>query len=212
MKGTDKVMKIYDLSQPIYNGMNIFEGDPPVNLTMLPASSDGFRVSRIEAGSHTGTHVDAPLHKISGGKTLSELPLSAFMGKGTSVSIPPDKDGKIPLSEISRAISAAKALIGSFNVLLIRTGLEGYDRLPVFESGTAALLKENGISVLGLDSPSMLPSGMMHTELLAGEIIIAEGLRNLDTLPESFFFSAAPLSLEGGDGSPVRAYAVDFTK
>ena len=30
--------------------------------------------------THTGSHVDAPLHKIAGGKGISDLPLDTFVG------------------------------------------------------------------------------------------------------------------------------------
>ena len=31
--------------------------------------------------SHTGSHVDAPLHKIADGKSLDDIPLDAFVGQ-----------------------------------------------------------------------------------------------------------------------------------
>jgi kynurenine formamidase len=40
------------------------------------------------------------------------------------------------------------------------------------------------------------------------EIVIVEGLRNLDQLPERFTLSAFPLNVKGRDGSPVRAVAI----
>ena len=30
--------------------------------------------------THTGSHLDAPLHKIAGGKSISDLPLETFVG------------------------------------------------------------------------------------------------------------------------------------
>jgi len=45
--------------------------------------------------------------------------------------------------------------------------------------------------------------------ILSHGIIPVEGLINLSELAgKRFFFAAAPLLLENGDGSPVRAYAV----
>ena len=30
--------------------------------------------------THTGSHLDAPLHKIAGGRSISDLPLETFVG------------------------------------------------------------------------------------------------------------------------------------
>ena len=40
------------------------------------------------------------------------------------------------------------------------------------------------------------------------EIVIVEGLTNLDQLPERFTFAGFPLNIKGRDGSPIRAVAI----
>ena len=40
------------------------------------------------------------------------------------------------------------------------------------------------------------------------EIVIVEGLTNLDKLPERFTLAAFPLNIKGRDGSPIRAVAI----
>ena len=40
------------------------------------------------------------------------------------------------------------------------------------------------------------------------EIVIVEGLTNLEQLPERFTFAAFPLNIKGRDGSPIRAVAI----
>jgi kynurenine formamidase len=50
----------------------------------------------------------------------------------------------------------------------------------------------------------------IHKILLGGNITIVEGLTNLEALTkERVFFVAAPLKIEGGDGCPCRAFAVE---
>jgi kynurenine formamidase len=50
----------------------------------------------------------------------------------------------------------------------------------------------------------------VHQALLRAEIVIVEGLANLDALQqEEVTFIALPLKLQGGDGSPVRAIAIE---
>jgi arylformamidase len=48
----------------------------------------------------------------------------------------------------------------------------------------------------------------IEKDLLAAGIISFENLANLNELPESFVFYGMPLHIRGGDGSPVRAFAV----
>ncbi len=51
---------------------------------------------------------------------------------------------------------------------------------------------------------------VVHQALLGAEIVIVEGLANLDALRQKeVTFIALPLKLEGGDGSPVRAIAIE---
>ena len=48
----------------------------------------------------------------------------------------------------------------------------------------------------------------IHQILLGAEIVIVEGLTNLDGLSsERVFFCALPLKIAGGDGAPCRAFA-----
>ena len=49
-----------------------------------------------------------------------------------------------------------------------------------------------------------------HLQAIVPEIVIVEGLANLDALRrDEVTFIALPLKLEGGDGSPVRAIAIE---
>ena len=50
----------------------------------------------------------------------------------------------------------------------------------------------------------------VHQTLLQAGIVIVEGLTNLESLREErVFFTALPLKVEGGDGTPVRAIAIE---
>jgi kynurenine formamidase len=50
----------------------------------------------------------------------------------------------------------------------------------------------------------------IHLILLGGGVIIVEGLTNLGSLTqERVLFGAMPLKVEGGDGCPCRAFAIE---
>ncbi|KAK7199524.1 putative cyclase [Novymonas esmeraldas] len=74
-------MRIVDLSLPVYDGMPVYPGDPPVRIARVcTRERDGWEVRRLEMGSHTATHVDAPSHMHDGGGSLDEVPLTQFFG------------------------------------------------------------------------------------------------------------------------------------
>src|SRR5262249_7879661 len=78
---------IYDVTVPIFNAMPVWPGDPPVRLTAKSHPSRDkthtVRLTSIEMGSHTGTHIDAPFHMIDAGKRLEQFPLETLTGKGS---------------------------------------------------------------------------------------------------------------------------------
>src|SRR5207248_2847512 len=70
-----------DLTRRIEAGMPVYPGDPPVRFAPHSSlSNGGFALTRVEFGTHTGTHVDAPAHVREGGAGVDELPLGALVG------------------------------------------------------------------------------------------------------------------------------------
>jgi len=75
-------MKLIDITVQIRPGMIIFEGDPDVSLEQTASIATGgiCNISRLDAGVHTGTHIDAPVHFIEGAAGIEDTPLDALMG------------------------------------------------------------------------------------------------------------------------------------
>src|SRR5438477_13153392 len=74
-------MKFIDLSQPVYDGSPNCPVHPPVKSEILrDHPTHGWRVEVLTLSNHTGSHVDAPLHKIAGGASLDDIPLERFAG------------------------------------------------------------------------------------------------------------------------------------
>ncbi len=69
---------IYDVTLPIAPGMAVWPGDPDVACEALAFGR--VRVSRWTLGSHTGTHVDAPVHFSAGPQTVDELDPAVLLG------------------------------------------------------------------------------------------------------------------------------------
>jgi kynurenine formamidase len=107
--------------------------------------------------------------------------------------------------------------------LLLRTGWSrrlhepAYrDELPRVSLELAQWCVEKGVRILGVEPPSVADVNnveeltAVHRVLLAGGVIIVEGLANLDRISrEQVTFMAFPLKVAGGDGAPVRAFAIE---
>src|SRR5450830_1894455 len=74
--------RIYDVSLSLRTGGLVYPGNPAISITAQQAISQGAsaNVSRIDFGSHTGTHVDAPKHFFDDGAGVDALSLDILMG------------------------------------------------------------------------------------------------------------------------------------
>src|SRR3954467_14596303 len=83
-------MKFIDLSQPLYDGAPNCPAHPmPRSERTADHEAQGWRMEVLTLASHTGSHLDAPLHKIAGGKSISDLPLETFVGPARIVDLRP---------------------------------------------------------------------------------------------------------------------------
>ena len=75
-------MRLIDITVPVREGMPIYPGDPELAVESVKSISagDSSNVSRLVIGTHTGTHIDAPLHFIEGAASIDEIPLDAVVG------------------------------------------------------------------------------------------------------------------------------------
>ncbi len=88
---------------------------------------------------------------------------------------------------------------------------EFFTDLPSLTVEAARWIAQRRIGLLGMDvpTPSTADSRECHQILLGrpAEIVIVEGLANLERLPKEFTFIGFPLNIVGRDGSPIRAVA-----
>lgn len=210
---------IFDLTQLIDDKVPIYPGDPLFKIcahSTIP--SDGYSVQSISLGSHTGTHVDAPSHFCLTGKAIHEIPLSSFIGPAVVI----DVTGKQPRERITwEDILPFSKGIRRDSVVLFRTewskhwGTPTYFNHPFLDRHIAVELLKKGVTRIGVDtlSPDETEGQSgdfgIHETILNADGLIIENLCNLRSIPSNAMISFAPLLLNGGDGSPVRAYAWD---
>lgn len=74
-------MKVIDLTLEITHLMNVYPGDPEVEMRQIQTiDSHGYNLSYISMGTHTGTHVDAYSHMHDHLANLDDIPLNNFFG------------------------------------------------------------------------------------------------------------------------------------
>ena len=71
-----------DISVTLSDGMVHWPGDPPAVIRRSQGLEAGAPVNltRIDLCAHTGTHVDAPLHFVEGGRGIDVMPLDVGIG------------------------------------------------------------------------------------------------------------------------------------
>ena len=204
----------YDLSVSLSNETVTYPSDPAVSFSKIfNIDENGYNVTSICMGSHSGTHVDLPFHCFKDGENTAIMPLDHFFGDAVVLDVPCEAGEPLNLNE-SDLCDVKKG-----GILIIRTGWENrsgqnsfFINFPYFSMDTAERLVALGVKAVGTDLPSVDKfgsKGEIHRIILSKNIIIIESLVNLSPLVGNrCFFSAVPLKIEQGDGSPVRAYAI----
>jgi arylformamidase len=206
-------VKIIDLTHDITNNMGVFPGDPACRIITAHAYENGYFVSEISMGTHTGTHVDTPVHKLPGAASISELGIAPFISEKNVVIDARGLEGEIDAAFIAKNAE----MISGRECVIFRSGwadkfgTDGFfNGFPALCEDAAPALKKLGVRIVGLETPSVNPvrHASVHDAYLREGMIIVEALANVGALPQTdFSFYAAPLKLKGRDGSPVRAFA-----
>jgi kynurenine formamidase len=206
---------LIDLSHTIADGMPVFPGDPEAELK--PAGLEGpWRVLHLTLGTHTGTHIDAASHYVAGGRTIDDYPLERFVLEGRVVHLGAAADEPIEWAALAAQLPA-DGLAGT--AVLLHTGWDrfwaepGAERHPYLSSEAAGRLVEAGVGLVGTDALNVDATAAgtehAHAALLGADVLIVENLTCLDRLEAGRPYRCAfvPLRIDGGDGSPIRAFA-----
>jgi len=212
------MMRLVDLTHPISTGMQVFPGDPEVQLRpALTLEPDGVAVTSIRFGSHTGTHLDAPSHTVPGGRTLSEIGLEELMGDTLVLHLPALSakqrvDWELIATQVPGQVPGIVLLATGWDR---HFGTETYLEHPALCPRAAGELWRRGMRVLAVDTlnpdftrpPGSEAGFPVHELVLGGDGLIVENVRGTQRLPARCRTGFFPLNLERADGAPVRAVA-----
>ncbi len=203
------MVQLIDLSHEITDKMPVHPEDRPLKLYRNKTLyADGYNNHRLEAGMHTGTHLDGPMHMTESREYISNISVDHFYGTGKlfdvrnkmCISYKNEYDDQINENDIVLFYTAWDRHFGKD---------EYYENYPVIDEEFAAFLVNREVKIVGIDSPSPDKEPYpVHTILLKNSICIIENLTNFDTLSNCNHFEviAFPLKIRA-DASFVRVVA-----
>ena len=206
-----------------------------VNRDLLPEGL-AWASERVNAVTHSGTHLDAPYHyaPTCGGRparTVDELPLEWFWGRGVKIDVSQGEGDLVEIEEILAFEGSIGRALAPGDIVLFRTGAEEFHGCPEFPGlgrGLAPevvrLLVERGVRTFGTDAWSIDPPipRMKDRAAVLGadsvwaahyvgrelEFCVLERLTNLALLPaDGFEVSCFPVKIAGASAGWVRAVA-----
>jgi len=194
-------MKIIDVTRPLINGMLVYPGD--IIPSFSQADHGRYLISNLHLSSHTGTHIDAPVHYLKSGDTIDTIPLCHLIGRCRVIDVT-GAGNLITAESLSGKLDGVKRI-------LLKTRFSGIaaftEKYPSLALDAACAITDNGIKCIGIDSPSIESfncDGSVHRQLLGKGCIIIE-LLDLSDVPEGdYTLVAMPLRFAGLDGSTAR--------
>ncbi len=215
-------MKLIDLSQPLYHDAPNCPAHPPVKSEIIADHPQhGWRVELLTLASHTGSHVDAPYHKLAHGANLDQIPLERFTG---SAVIADFRDARPDQPFTSSMLSIKLPMPLADQIVLLATGWgnkraktdEWLHHPPYLSPDGAEWLVAQKIRGVGIDHYSIAgPRDPMnsrtHEILLGANVWIVEELRfpeEIFSVPQPFEFWTLPINLRGHTGAFCRPVAV----
>ena len=214
-----------DISIPFRNNMVHWPSDPSPQIIRLKDANAGDKVTLTDLHfiSHTGTHIDAPLHFMRGGTSIDKAPLDVAIGVARVIEIK-DKESIKPEELAPYNIQKGeRILFKTENSSWIYKTDEFHYKYVYLTPESAEFLAAKEVRLVGLDYITIsawetesqyasIPeyqakSGIhrAHRALLGKGIYIMESV-NLDKAKAGLYeLIALPIMLENGDAGLTRA-------
>src|SRR5437879_7369826 len=176
-------MRLFDISLPVSPGMTVYRGNPAVRMRpFLTLKKNGANVSEVCLGSHTGTHVDAPVHFFDGRAGVDRLPLEPFIGPVFVADLTRVRGG-IDVAALEGARiprGATRVLFRTRNSRLWHPARPFRTDFVYLEPEAAGWLVDRGVQLVGTDYLSIEGLGIKgaptHRRLLVAGVHVLEGL------------------------------------
>lgn len=197
-------MNYIDISRKLSPTMARHTSQKPFELVYERSFETGqsMMLSNFSMCTHLGTHIDAPVHFVPGGKTVDEIDLNLLMGPCDLVCVPA---GQVvdEAFVLSLSLATPKALFIFTDVRLDRA-------IPYFSEEGVKALYEKGVRTVGTDNfmvDTPHTGSSIHQAMLSREMMIIEGLdfSLVEDKTSPYTLMCLPLYFEGAEGAPARA-------
>ncbi len=198
-------------------------GSPPVVLETAFRGPGHWQSSRITTLLHTGSHVDAPLHVVAGGRAIEAVRLDEVCG--TAVVLDVHDAGEREAID-ARRLEAAATEIPQGSIIAVRTDWtdrrwgtfpDYYTRSPFLTEDAGIWLAKRRPKAVVVDffeeecavsTEFTSEDFVVHRSLLGAGIPIVEQATRLGEVGPRPFLLRAPFVLLGGvEAAPCRIYA-----
>lgn len=214
-----EIKGIIDLTNDVRTHMPIWVTSPlPVISPVGVVSRDGYNFETISAGTHTGTHVDAPYHFDEHGQTVDKIDLKTLVNEGYCLKFSP-KGNEVTVADLKAKWKPeydGKTILFNYGWSKKRGFTKEFlYEFPGLSMDTVDFILEHDVKVLGTDTLSIDPytheKFEVHRALLSKGRVFLEDLNNLESLTEGkkYLIAALPLKLQNASGSMARVIALD---
>lgn len=175
--------------------------------------SNRFSLEQYSSNPHSGTHIDSPAYLFEGGKKIEAFGLERFMTYAVLLDLTHKEAGEpIDDEDLEAAEEAAGLTVREHESVILYTGKDRVSSGVHLSRNGAEYLEFKRVGLVGIDAVSIDNPGSAemtaHRVLLAKDILVLEGLLNLDSIDSSRFrLESYPLKLMAPT-SPVRAVAI----
>ena len=191
-------MSLIDISPRIDCTSPVYPGD--VSLCIRTLCEKPAKVTAFEMTPHLGAHVDAPSHLGVKGD-VADLPLDLFVGDCLVI----DCTGVTSIKPCHLPERVPERVLFKTGFVMGPTWTSDY---PIVLPETIERLQEQGVRLIGIDSPSIDPEDEQlksHYRAIDAQMMILENLRLTEVEPGFYRLIALPLAIAGLEASPVRA-------
>ncbi|RSM91743.1 cyclase family protein [Kibdelosporangium aridum] len=235
-------IEVIDLTAPLSSSTPILQLPEPFSNTIpfqleeisrYDEKGPAWYWNNIHTGEHTGTHLDVPVHWVSGkdGHDVSQVPIKTLVAPAVVIDVSSgvagDEDFLLQIDDVKRW-EAEHGALPDGGWLLVRSGWSARSddaasflneaHSPGMSAECAKWLAEDtpltgvGVETVGTDAGaahSFDPPFPCHNFMLgAGKHGLTQ-LRNLEALPATgTMLVVSPLPIVGGSGSPARVLAL----
>lgn len=216
-------MQIIDLTYTIEEGMTTFNSywHPFVEINQIGRHGhEGRETRKVSIGTHTGTHIDAPLHFVKDGLSVDKISLEDLWGDVEIIDFRYLTKGSCITESMLKNEKLGKKVIFNFGWGKYWGSKDFYNDYPYFDIKAAEYLVNNGVKLIGIDTPSPDDSKIIldkdslgsdkdspiHKIFLENGVLLVEYLANLDKVKDcnNWKIAVMPLKIKNADGAPAR--------